>query len=99
VQTVDGRTYVMCSKTTNEVLNEAVELQTQLQDQGRQSLGFRVSLSGGLAESYVHSDQASDLRRLTEEAIRHMQAKGGGRVGIPKAVRGGVNGDVPSDMG
>ena len=99
VQVVDGRTYVMIPKTTKDVLNEAVELQTQLQDQGRQILGFRVSLSGGIAESYVHTDQAADLRRLTEEALRHVQAKGGGRVGIPKAIRGGVSGDVPKNMG
>lgn len=99
VQLVDGRIYVMITKTTNEVLNEAVELQTQLQDQGRQVLGFRISLSGGIAESYIHTEQASDLRRLTEEALRHMQAKGGGRVGIPKAIRGGLNGDVPTNLG
>ena len=103
VQVVDGRTYVMIPKTTKDVLNEAVELQTQLQDQGRQILGFRVSLSGGIAESYVHTDQAIDLRRLTEEALRHVQAKGGGRVGIPKAIRGGAkgdaSGDVPKNMG
>ena len=99
VQVVDGRTYVMIPKTTKDVLIEAVELQTQLQDQGRQILGFRVSLSGGIAESYVHTDQAADLRRLTEEALRHVQAKGGGRVGIPKAIRGGVSGDVPKNMG
>ena len=99
VQLVDGRIYVMITKTTNEVLNEAVELQTQLQDQGRHALGFRISLSGGIAESYVHTEQASDLRRLTEEALRHMQAKGGGRVGIPKAIRGGLSGDVPTNLG
>lgn len=95
----EGRIYVMTSKTTHEVLTEARDLQNQLQDQGRQQLGFRISLSGGLAESYIHADQASDLRRLTEEALRHMQNKGGGRVGVPKAIRGGLNGDVPTDVG
>lgn len=95
----DGRTYVMLTKATKEVLNEAVELQTQLQEQGRQILGFRVSLSGGLAESYVHAEKAADLRRLTEDATRHMQTKGGGRVGVPKAIRGGVIGDVPKNLG
>lgn len=99
VQVVEGRTYAMISKTTNDVLKEAVELQTQLQDHGRHVLGFRISLSGGLAESYIHTDQASDLRRLTEEALRHVQAKGGGRVGIPKAIRGGIIGDVPKNLG
>ncbi len=99
VQFVDGCIYVMITKTTKEVLNEAVELQTQLQDQGRQLLGFRISLSGGIAESYIHTDQASELRRLTDEALRHMQAKGGGRVGIPKAIRGGFRGDVSTNLG
>jgi GGDEF domain-containing protein len=99
VQVVDGRTYVMIPKATNEVLKEAVELQTQLQDLARQDLGFRVSLSAGIAESYVHTNKAADLRRLTEEALRHMQTKGGGRVGIPKAIRGGINGDVPTNLG
>ena len=99
VHVENGRTYVMLTKATNEVLDEAVQLQTQLQEQGRQILGFRVSLSGGLAESYVHAEKAIDLRRLTEDAIRHMQTKGGGRVGVPKAIRGGVSGDVPKNLG
>ncbi len=99
VQTLDGRVYVMLSQATNDVLKEAVDLQAQLQEQGRQALGFRVSLSGGLAESHIHTHQASELRRLADEAIRHMQAKGGGRVGIPRVVRGGVRGDVPKDVG
>lgn len=99
VQTAEGRVYVTIPKTTEEVLNETIELQSELQAQGRHILGFRVSVSGGIAENHVHTNKVSDLRRLTEEALRHIQTKGGGKVGIPKAIRGGGNGDVPTNLG
>jgi hypothetical protein len=95
----NDRIFVMISKTTTAVLLEAREFQESLQNQGRIQLGFRISLSGGLAERDVHASQAHQIQSLTEQALQRMQQKGGGRVGVPRAIPGGISGDLPSDLG
>ncbi len=95
----DQKNYILLNATTPDFLSEVQQLQTQLQEQGRERFGFRISLSGGLCEASVHAKDRQEMRRLAEEACRQMSSRGGGRVGIPKPIQGGPNGDIPQDMG
>lgn len=93
------RNYILLNTTTPEFLSDVKELQSQLQDQGRAKFGFRISLSGGVCEASVHARESREMRRLADEACRHMSSRGGGRVGIPKPIQGGLDGDIPQNLG
>jgi len=91
--------YILINSTVSQFISEAQSLQRQLQEQGREQFGFRLSISGGVAESFVHARDSAELLRRTTEACQSMTTKGGGRVGIPKPIEGDSRGTVSQDMG
>ncbi len=103
--TQDEKNYILINATTPEFLSDVQELQSQLQEQGRNRFGFRISISGGVCEAQVHALEAQEMRRKADEACRHVTSKGGGRVGIPRplqaagSAQGGRGGDLPQNLG
>lgn len=106
----DDNNFVLVNATTPDFLSDVQVLQSQLQEQGRSQFGFRISISGGVSQAFVHARTSEDMRRLCLEACRHMSSKGGGRVGIPRPLQadpggkggpaqGGHGGNVPQNMG
>jgi len=95
----ENSNYILINSIAANFLTEVRNLQFELQEQGRLQFGFRISISGGLSEAFVHARTSEDMRRLAFEACRHMASRGGGRVGIPRPIQGGLGGNVPQDLG
>lgn len=96
---LDNSHYILINATTPEFLSDVQELQGQLQEQGQNRFGFRISLSGGVCEAFVHANDAVSMKQKADAACRHMSNKGGGRVGLPKPIQGGPGGNIPQNMG
>lgn len=96
---LDNSHYILINATTPEFLSGIQELQGQLQEQGQSRFGFRISLSGGVCEAFVHANDATSMKQKADAACRHMLSRGGGRVGLPKPIQGGPGGNIPQNMG
>ena len=90
---------VISFQSTSQMLTTLQSLQDQIQIKGRQKFGFKFSMSGGVSELNVHSQKTHGILKLSLEACKKMQAKGGGRVGVPKPIQEESHGDLPQDLG
>ncbi len=85
--------------STSVILSEVQKLQEQIQTQGRKKFGFQFSISAGLSELNIHSEQVQKCVKQATDACRNMLLKGGGRIGVPKPLQKDTRGDLPQDLG
>jgi hypothetical protein len=95
----DEEVVLLVNKNSKKLLHDIQELQKEVQIQGKAKFGFQMSVSGGISEHLVHASQADDLVRLAKGGYKKMQAKGGGRVAVPKPLSEERRGDLPQNMG
>lgn len=95
----DSAVSVISFQSTSQILSTLQSLQDQIQIKGRQKFGFKFSMSGGVSELNVHSRKTESIMKLSLEACKKMQSKGGGRVGVPKPIQEESHGDLPQDLG
>jgi GGDEF domain-containing protein len=99
VRTSESFVSVISYQSTSQMLTTLQSLQDQIQIKGRQKFGFKFSMSGGVSELNVHSHKTHGILKLSLEACKKMQVKGGGRVGVPKPIQEESHGDLPQDLG
>lgn len=87
------------NSSTADLLREIQQLQIQVQTQARELFGFQVSMSAGLSELNIHSENVHTIIKQATDACRNMLLKGGGRVGVPKPLKKDSHGDLPQNLG